>query len=59
MKAEVKDNQLIITIPISKRPSASGKSIVIASSNGNHPTDNGLTIDGKILNIGVNAYISK
>lgn len=46
---------LTIEIPINKRPSASGKTMVIASSNGNIPT--ALVVDGKPVVIGVNAYI--
>lgn len=44
-----------ITIPISKRPSASGKTTVVASSNGNIATS--VVIDGKPVIVGVNAYI--
>lgn len=50
-------NNLVITLPMKKEVSKSGKSIVIASSNGNKPTS--IQIDGKVLTIGVNAYISK
>ena len=46
---------LTIEIPISKRPSASGKTTVIASSNGNIATS--VVVDGKPVIIGVNAYI--
>jgi hypothetical protein len=36
-------------------PSASGKTLVVATTHGNQPTD--LTVDGKLLIVGVNAYI--
>ena len=46
---------LTIEIPISKRPSASGKTTVIASNNNNIATS--VVVDGKPVIIGVNAYI--
>jgi hypothetical protein len=46
---------LTVSLPISKRPSASGKTTVVASTNGNQPTS--LIIDGKPVVIGLNAYI--
>jgi hypothetical protein len=57
MTVKQEGKNLVITLPMKKEISKSGKSIVIASSNGNKPTD--IQIDGKILTIGVNAYISK
>jgi hypothetical protein len=48
---------LIVEIPISKRPSASGKTTVVASTNGNQPST--VVIDGKPVIIGLNAYITK
>ncbi len=57
MKVEKKGETLVITIPIEKRESGSGKSIVIASSNGNVTTS--LMVDNKPLIVGVNCYISK
>lgn len=54
MTAEIKNGNLIITLPIEPRASKSGKSIVIASTQGNKPTT--LTHDGKVVIIGVNAY---
>jgi hypothetical protein len=38
-------------------PSASGKTLVVATTHGNQPTD--ATVDGKPLIVGVNAYIRK
>ncbi len=39
----------------SPRPSASGKTLVVASTRGNSTTD--ATVDGKPVTVGVNAYI--
>jgi hypothetical protein len=47
---------LVIRIPIKKpTPSASGKTLVVASTRGNQKT--GVQIDGKDLYLGVNAYV--
>lgn len=48
---------LTVSIPISARTSASGKSLVIASTNGNIQTD--VMYDGKPVTIGLNAYTKK
>jgi hypothetical protein len=48
---------ITITLPISKRPSASGKTIVVASTNGNKPAP--IEIDGQTVIIGFNAYIKR
>ena len=48
---------LQIEIPISPRTSASGKSLVVASSGGNIAT--GAIYDGKPVIIGLNAYVKK
>ena len=59
MKAEIKKKDgfdvLCVEIPIQKRQSASGKTTVVASTNGNQPTT--VMIDGKPVVIGLNAYI--
>jgi len=48
--------KLVITIDMGKPvASASGKSLVIASSHGNQPTT--LTVDGKVVTVGLNAYV--
>ena len=59
MKVELKDNKLIITIDVNPKPtpSASGKTLVIASSHGNQQT--AVMIDSKPVIVGVNAYIRK
>jgi hypothetical protein len=47
---------LVIRIPIAKAtPSASGKTLVVASTRGNQKT--GIQIEGKDLYLGVNAYV--
>lgn len=51
-------NKLIITADLeTPTPSASGKTLVVASSRGNKETD--VTIEGKPVIIGLNAYIKK
>ena len=59
MQVELKNNKLVITIDVNAKPipSASGKTLVVASSHGNQQTT--VTIDGKPLIVGVNAYIRK
>ena len=49
-------DMLVIRIPIKKAtPSASGKTLVVASTRGNQKT--AVQIDGKDLYLGVNAYV--
>jgi len=58
MKAEIKDGNLIITIPLdTPKPSASGKTLVVASTRGNVAT--AAQVNGKPVTIGLNAYIQK
>lgn len=58
MKAEIKGNELIITLTMTPpRPSASGKTLVVASTGGNIAT--AAIVDGKPVIVGVNAYIKK
>ena len=58
MKVEIKGNELIITVEMQKpTPSASGKTLVVASSHGNQTTT--AMVDGKPLVVGLNAYIKK
>jgi len=58
MKAEIKGNELIITIEMqTPTPSASGKTLVVASTHGNQTTT--ATIEGKPIVVGLNAYIKK
>lgn len=46
---------LTVSIPILKRASHSGKTTVVASTNGNIPTT--AQVDGKTVTLGVNAWI--
>lgn len=56
IKTEIKNNTLIISIPLQEpTPSASGKTLVVASTHGNMATT--AKIEGKPVIIGVNAYI--
>ena len=58
MKVEIKGNELIITVELqTSTPSASGKTLVVASSYGNQVTM--ALIDGKLVVVGLNAYIKK
>jgi hypothetical protein len=59
IKAVIKDGNLIITLPMNDKPvpSASGKTLVIASTRGNVTTE--LEVDGKPVVLGVNAYIKR
>ena len=58
MKAEIKNNQLIVTIDLqTPTVSSSGKTLVVASSKGNKVTE--VTVNGKPVTVGLNAYISK
>ena len=56
MNVEIKDNKLHIEIDLeTPTPSASGKTLVVASTHGNMVTS--AMIDGKPIIIGLNAYI--
>ncbi len=58
MKVEIKGKQMIITVDMqTPSPSASGKTLVVASSRGNVAT--AAIIDGKPVVVGFNAYIRK
>ena len=58
MKAEIKNNKLVIELELDKNgvPSASGKTKVHATTRGNVKTS--IEVNGKSLTIGVNAYTS-
>jgi hypothetical protein len=58
MEVKIENKKLIINIDL-KKPilSESGKSLVVASTNGYVPTE--CRIDGKKIKIGLNAYIKK
>lgn len=58
IEAKIEGNELIIMCDLEEpTPSASWKTLVVASTKGNMRT--ALTIDGKTLTIGLNAYIPK
>lgn len=58
MKAEIKDGNLIITIPMQEpRASASGKTLVVATTSGNVKT--GVEVNGQEVILGLNAYIKR
>lgn len=60
IRAEIKNGTLVVNIPINEKPepSASGKTLVVASSHGNQTIANCM-VDGKPLVIGLNAYIKR
>ena len=57
LEAKLVGKKLVITIDMNEQPtpSATGKTLVVASSHGNQPTT--LTVQGKPVVIGLNAYI--
>ncbi len=56
MTVAIKNNKLCIEIDLEKpTPSASGKTLLVASTRGNAVTD--VMVDGKPVAIGLNAYI--
>jgi hypothetical protein len=57
MKVTVEKNELVIRIPMQNpTPSASGKTLVVASTRGNVKTE--VLVNKKPVTIGLNAYIS-
>ena len=57
--ATIEGDELVIRLPLNKvpSPSASGKTLVVASSHGNQKTD--AEVNGQNVVVGVNAYIYK
>jgi hypothetical protein len=56
MQAKIENGKLIITIDmVEPRPSASGKTLVVATSSGNMTTT--AMVNGKPVIVGLNAYI--
>jgi hypothetical protein len=56
--AKIEGNELVIRISLQEpAPSASGKTLVVATTRGNIQTD--ATVNGKPVTIGVNAYIPR
>lgn len=60
MKAEIKGDNLVITIPINKNPEpskSSGKTLTLASSGGFKASD--AKFKDKAIYVSVNAYVKK
>lgn len=58
MKTSIEGNNLHIIIPLCKpRPSRSGKTLIVASTEG--PERTSVEINGKAVTVNVNAYIFK
>jgi hypothetical protein len=56
MSAVIKDNHILITLPLqAPRPSSTGKTLVVASTGGS--VTSSAVVNGKPVTIGVNAYI--
>ena len=57
METTIENGMLVIKIPLEKtpRPSSSGKTLVVAATNGFTSTN--ATVDGKPISISVNATI--
>lgn len=55
MKVEIVDGNLVVTAPINKALSGSGKSYLLATSSGNKETD--CTFEGQKVILGLNAYV--
>ncbi len=59
MKVSIEGKDLVIRIPMNSKPtpSASGKTLVVASSHGNTKTE--AKVAGQNVVVGVNAYIPR
>jgi hypothetical protein len=59
MKVTIENNELVIRIPVENppRPSASGKTLIVATSSGNQTTD--AIVNGQSVVVGLNAYIKR
>jgi hypothetical protein len=59
MKVTIENGELVIRLPLNQPPvvSASGKTLVVASTRGNQRTD--AVIDGRPVIVRVNAYVAK
>ena len=60
MTTRIANNKLIVEIDLKPQPfqpSASGKTLIVASTNGNLQT--AVQVEGKPLTVSVNAYIKK
>jgi hypothetical protein len=59
VKATIENGELVIRLPLNKTPvlSSSGKTLVVATSHGNQPTE--AVVNGQPVIVGVNAYIAR
>jgi len=59
LSVKVEGKELVIRLPLSENPppSASGKTLVVASTHGNKVTE--IVVQGKPVTVGVNAYIKR
>lgn len=58
MDVKVEGKELVIRIPLqAPAPSASGKTLIVASTRGNVKTT--ALVDGKPVTVGVNAYVKR
>jgi len=58
MSAKIENNKLVVTIDLeTPRPSASGKTLVVATSGGNKAT--AAQINGQPVIVGFNAYLQR
>jgi len=59
VKVTIENSELVIRLPLNNPPvpSATGKTLVVASSRGNQRT--ATLLDGQPIVVGVNAYVAK
>ena len=59
MKVTIEGGELVIRLPLNRTPtpSASGKTLVVATSRGNQRTE--AVVSGRPVIVGVNAYIER
>lgn len=59
LTAKIEGHELVIRLPLNSTPlpSATGKTLVVASSHGNKQTE--AKVNGKPVVVGVNAYIQR
>jgi hypothetical protein len=59
VKVTIENGELVIRLPLNNPPvpSSSGKTLVVASTHGNRPTN--AVVDGQPIVVGVNAYVAR
>ncbi len=59
LKANIEGNELVIRVPLNQppKPSSTGKTLIVASSNGNVAT--AAVVNGQPVVVGFNAYIKR